>query len=91
MTDENSDIKPGFDQEMYKILNDTFKAALLLGSSHSPEQIKLMIVATNLESLASMFLLADESPELAQLDFKKVALGLMGTGDWVREGLNFER
>lgn len=75
-----------FDLAIRDLLEETFQAALLMGSTHTPEQLKLMIVATNLESLANTFLLADEANEV-DLDLKKVALGLMGTSDWVKEGL----
>lgn len=74
----------GFDQEIFSLLEETFKAALSIGGDYSPEQIKLMIVATNLESLAKMFLVADNKPEEVTLNLKKVALGIMGTSDWIQ-------
>lgn len=88
----NRDNTLGFDQTMFNILDGTFKAALLLGGTHTPEQIKLMMVATHLESLANLFLLADETSDKGgdtALDLKKVALGLMGTADWVKDGMDY--
>jgi hypothetical protein len=78
----------GFDQDIYNILDATFKAALLIGGDHyTPEQLKCMIAATNLESLAKTFLLADDNPEDITLNLKQVSLGLLGTADWLKAGL----
>ena len=78
----------GFDVEIRNLLNTAFQSALIIGGdAYSPEQIKLMIVATNLESLAKTFLLADDKPDEITLNLKQVALGLLGTSDWVKEGL----
>lgn len=77
-----------FDLEIRNLLEGAYQAALKLnkGQVYSPEQIKMMIVATNLESLAKTFLHADETEE-ATLDLKKVALGILGTIDWIKEDL----
>lgn len=78
----------GLDVEIYDLLENAFQAALLIGgSTYSREQIKLMIVSTNLESLAKTFLIADDKPDEVTLNLKQVALGLLGTSDWVKEGL----
>lgn len=79
----------GFDTEIHDLLESAFQAALIIGSGvYTPEQIKLMIVSTNLESLARTFLLADDKPDEITLNLKQVALGLLGTSDWVKEGLD---
>lgn len=77
-----------FDIEIHDLLEAAFQAALVIGAgSYTPEQIKLMIVATNLQSLANTFLMADSKPDDITLNLKQVALGLLGTSDWVKEGL----
>jgi hypothetical protein len=77
-----------FDVEIHNLLETAFQSALIIGgNTYTPEQIKLMIVATNLESLAKTFLFADDKPEEITLNLKQVALGLLGTSDWVKEGL----
>lgn len=78
-----------FDQEISTILETTFQQALLISAgAHTPEQLRLMIVSTNLESLAKTFLIADNQPDTISLDLKKVALGLLGTADWIKDGLD---
>lgn len=80
----------GFDEEIHDLLETAFQSALIIGGdSYTPEQIKLMIVATNLESLAKTFLVADSKPDEITLNLKQVALGLLGTSDWVKEGIGF--
>lgn len=75
----------GFDQEIRDILQQTFSSALVIGEgSYTPEQVKLMILATNLDALAKTFLKADEDDRFNP-DFKQVALALFGTSDWIRE------
>jgi len=75
----------GFDSDIRDVLDETFQAALKIGSDHTPDQLKLMIIATNLEALAKTFLLADDHEEVT-LDLKQVALGLLGSKDWLSEG-----
>lgn len=78
----------GFDLQIHNLLEAAFQSALIIGGgTYTPAQIKLMIVATNLESLAKTFLLADDAPDEIELNLKQVALGLLGTSDWVKEGL----
>lgn len=77
-----------FDLDIYNTLEATFQAALLIHSGLTPEQIKLMIVATSLESLAKSFLLADSEPERISMNLKQVALGILGTADWVKEPIS---
>lgn len=78
----------GFDEEIRDLLETAFQAALVIGSgTYTPEQIKLMIISTNLQSLAKTFLVADDKPDEITLNLKQVALGLLGTSDWVKEGL----
>lgn len=78
----------GFDSEIYSILEDTYQKALLMNDGkYTTEQIKLMIVATNLQSLANTFLTADLDDRIT-MDLKQVALGILGTCDWVKEGLD---
>lgn len=80
-----------FDIEIRDTLEITYQAALALnkvqGSRYSPEQIKLMILVTTLTALSNTFLMADTEDEDIKLDMKKVALGVLGTADWVKEGL----
>lgn len=81
-------MEQGFDQEIRDLLEEAFQAALLVGGgTYSPEQIKLMIVATNMQSLAKTFLVADSKPDEITLNLKQVALGILGTSDWIKEGL----
>jgi hypothetical protein len=81
-------INNGFDGEISAILEDTFQAALLIGGSvYTPEQIKLMIAAVNIESLAHTLLVADSNEEV-DLNLKQMALGLLGTSDWLKAGLD---
>lgn len=76
-----------FDVEIRDILEDTYKKATLINDGqYTPEQLKLMILATNLQSLANTFLLADSDPEKIQLNLKQVALGILGSADWIKEG-----
>ena len=76
-----------FDVEIRDILEDTYKKATILNDGQfTPDQLKLMILATNLQSLANTFLLADKSPGEVKMDLKKVALGILGTHDWIQEG-----
>lgn len=75
----------GYDEELRDILEGTYQAALLVKSSYTPDQIKLMILATNLGSIANTFLLADSNPEV-KLNLKQLALGILGTQDWITEG-----
>lgn len=81
-----TDLPNPFDIEIRNLLEATFQAALKVQSDLSPEQIKLLIVATNLQSIANTFLLADERPEV-QLNLKQAALGILGTKDWLEEGI----
>jgi hypothetical protein len=75
-----------FDQEIRNILEQTFQAALAVGKNkYTSEQIKLMIVASNMHALAKTFLEADENPNGVSLNLKKVALGILGTSDWIEE------
>lgn len=78
----------GFDEEITQLLQETFTQALLIGSTtYTADQIRLMIIATNMQSLANTFLLADNNPEAVNLNLKQVALGLLGTKDWIMENL----
>lgn len=78
----------GFDEEIHNLLESAYQEALVIGAgAYSPEQIKLMIIATNLQSLAKTFLIADSKPDEVTLNLKQVALGLLGTSDWVKKGL----
>lgn len=77
-----------YDEEMRDLLEGTFREALDIGGQiYSPEKIKLMIMATNLDSLAKLFLIADSKPDEVTLDLKQVALRILGTADWIKEGL----
>lgn len=76
-----------FDVEIRNLLEATYQAALKIESSLTPEQLKLLIAATNLQSVANTFLLADERPEV-QLNLKQAALGILGTKDWLEEGIS---
>lgn len=80
----------GFDLEIRNLLEAAYQTALLMGSNYTPDQIKLMMVAKNLESAANTFLMADNNPAIT-LNLKQVALGLLGTQDWIKEGLESER
>ncbi len=73
-----------FDVEIRNLLEATFQAALKIQSDLTPEQLKLLIAATNLQSIANTFLLADERPDI-QLNLKQTALGILGTKDWLEE------
>ena len=73
-----------FDVEIRNLLEATYQAALKIESELTPEQIKLLIAATNLQSIANTFLLADERPDV-QLNLKQCALGILGTKDWLEE------
>lgn len=75
-----------FDVEIRNLLEATFQAALKVQSDLTPEQIKLLIVATNLQSIANTFLLADEREDVS-LNLKQTALGILGTKDWLEEGI----
>ncbi len=77
----------GFDVEISRVLEATYQAALMIGSKkYSPAEIKLLILAADLEALAKTFLLVDDREEVT-MDLKQVALGILGTVDWVRDGL----
>lgn len=81
----------GFDQEIAGLLESAYQAALLIGGQvYTSDQIKLMIIATNLESLANTFLMADNDPEGMTLNLKQVALGLFGSSDWLKTDLDPE-
>lgn len=78
----------GFDEEIHNLLESAYQDALVIGADvYSPEQIKLMIISTNLQSLAKTFLIADSKPDEIMLNLKQIALGLLGTSDWVKKGL----
>lgn len=85
---EENDNGVAFDVFIRNTLEETYQQALLIESNYTPEQIKLMIVATNLQSIAKTFLLADSHPDKVQLNLKQVALGILGTQDWLKEGLD---
>lgn len=76
-----------FDVEIRNLLEATYQAALKVKSDLTPDQIKLLIAATNLQSISNTFLLADERPDI-QLNLKQVALGILGTKDWLEEGIS---
>lgn len=76
-----------FDGEIRDLLESAYQTALMLGDgAYSPEQIKMMVIATNMESLVKTFLFTDLHPEI-DLDMKKMALGVLGCIDWIRESL----
>lgn len=76
-----------FDQFIYDTLEETYQKALLIENECTPEQIRLMIIATSLQSMAKTFLLADSYPSSVKLNLKQVALGCLGTYDWVENSL----
>lgn len=52
----------------------------------SDDQLRMRIVASNLRALSTVLLLADSRPDMG-LDVKKVALGLLGTSDFLLKSL----
>lgn len=80
----------GFDQEIRNLLERAYQAALKINGNaktkFNPDHIKLMIVTTHMDSLAKALLHADEH-DVGALDMKKMALGIYGTIDWIREDL----
>lgn len=82
-------MKPNkLDQELIAAMEMVFK--LIKASPEnkdSDEQLKMRIVASNLKALADIFLMADSKPEEVEVDYKRVALGLLGTSDYLIKDL----
>lgn len=73
-------------------LGEAMDVAFELISTHlqnhdSPDQLRLRIVAHNLNALAQVLLIADDHPEEIQLNIKQVVLGILGTSDWIMDHL----
>lgn len=51
-------------------------------NTDTDDQLRMRIVASNLRALSTVLLMADENPNIG-LDIKKVALGLLGTSDFI--------
>ena len=49
----------------------------------SSDQLRMRIAAHNLRALAQVILIADSNPEAITANLKQVALGLLGTSDWM--------
>lgn len=76
-----------FDEEIATMLEGAFRQALVIGGdAYSDDHIRLLILTTHLKSVVKVFLEADTNPDL-QLDLKKVALGMLGSIDWIEQGL----
>lgn len=80
--------KVPFDREVTELLEEAYQTALKINNNRvfSPEHIKMLILITNLEAMAKTFILASDTNGI-DLDLKKVALGVFGTIDWIRESL----
>lgn len=76
-----------FDSEIYELLKGTYQVASFMNHPYSEDQLKIKIVATNLRALVNTFLLAADHPEKIEVNFKQVALGILGTIDFLEEGL----
>ena len=76
-----------FDTEIYTLLKGTYNAALLLPHPYTTDQLKMKIVSTNLKALANTFLKASDHPEVITMNFMQVALGILGTVDFLEDDL----
>lgn len=75
------------DEELYSAMDDVFEMIKgNLANRDTDDQLKRRIVYHNLNALAQVILLADANPEMT-LDLKRVALGILGTADWIAKGL----
>lgn len=80
----------GFDTTIKGLLDDAYKAAMVINANNSftADEVRMMILITNLQSLVKAILTADAEPEVHTLDLKQVALGLMGAIDFASEGIS---
>lgn len=76
----------GFDTEVKTLLDSTYLAGMAIGSELSSEQLRIAIVATNLRALVNVLLAADTNTEI-NVDFKAMALGILGTVDFLEEAI----
>ena len=52
-------------------------------NTDTDDQLRLRLVASNLRALANVVLIADSKPNEFSLNLKQVALGILGTSDWI--------
>lgn len=76
-----------FDAEILTLLQGTYHVASFMDHPYTEEQLKMKIVATNLKALVNTFLVAAEHPDEVDLNLQQVALGLLGTVDFLEEDL----
>lgn len=80
----------GFDATIKALLDDAYASAMAINANNTftADQVRMMILVTNLQSLTKAILLADAEPEAHTLNLKQVALGLMGAIDFALEDMN---
>lgn len=69
------------DENLINTMNHYLAIAKAVDPNHSEDWYRRKIVATNLKGLANMLLEAHENKIPA--DFQQLALGLLGTADWL--------
>lgn len=86
------DIEKGDETALDIGLGEAMDVAFDLISDHldnhdTPDQLRMRIVAHNLNALAQVLLIADDNPEQIQINLKQVVLGILGTSDWIMKYL----
>jgi len=75
-----------FDDEIKSVLDTTHQMGLRMPSPYTPDQLRMAIVGMNLRALVHTLLTAD-SEDAIKIDFKQVALGILGTVDFLEADL----
>ena len=77
-----------YDTAIKEMLDSTFNQGLKFPNNpYTLDQLRMAIVATNLKGLVNAILMADEKPDEVRMDFKQLALGILGTIDFLTETL----
>lgn len=79
-----------FDEEITQAMDKVFAATSVVnkktGKQLTPDQLRIWIAATNLKGLVNVILMSQNSEEI-ELDLNQLALGLLGTIDWMLQGV----
>lgn len=74
------------DQDLIDTMNGMVELMREMGwDQDTDDQLRMRIVGHNLRGIAEMFMIAAEKD--IQLDFNQLALGMLGTADWLLETL----
>lgn len=78
-----------FDAEIKELLDATYLAGMVIDRDHvyTSDQLRMAIVGKNLRGMVNMLLVAAEKPDEIKVDYHQMALGILGTVDFLTETL----